>query len=541
MSTAASLVHTHGSFAPQQQQQVHAQQGTTAGANPVAGMAIQAALPGATHAAGATIVSPAPHPADISQYHQGMIRTQDQARQFFRQKQMLQQQQQQQLLQQAQQNIVQQQLKQPGASAQGSPNPNTIIQRHDMSFHTAMPVDTRQVTGHGIYRLMQVMDQLSPSQQLATDKTYWHNLMHDTFAMSCLIKWSLCNIDTKEQKSYYLSHGSMATFLYTLYQCGLVSLQFCFEQTVESVVGGLLDVDCAKANFIFRYEDGSLTMASGTLFCRWAWMDGVAKIQYLTFICQQHDHFVAYSALGKKKTAPPSFVNAWGLPERVYHMLQLLDIATDLEDVMAYASVYGLSGRDSLQSLAAQIDAQQPSLPKPSSPPKKASPKLPKASGSPAAKKRKLPAKRQNRRKSLKGAANKEHVEQDATPQPTNDATHHPAAPVTATATAAAATAAAAVAAAAVASSSSAPINSHAPSYTSTSNMMMRPPHAVPPQDDFFKQMTPMATPTPFAIPSQMINMAETHTMIPNGSFFPNAFADLDDFMMTSATPASTK
>ncbi|ORX47460.1 hypothetical protein DM01DRAFT_1339093 [Hesseltinella vesiculosa] len=410
------------------------------------------------------------------------IRTQDQAREFFRQKQQ-------------QQFLQQQQLKQQ--SAQGSPYPTPRPNDPAIS-----PNPDSRTIGYGIGRLMQLMDLFSPNEKMALDRGYWQSKMNEVFAVDGYIKWSLSNIEKNEQQSFYLSHNALVTFLYTLYQCGLVSLQSCLEQAVETVAAGHLDVDCSKCAFIYRYHNGAMTLASGSLACRFVFADGACKIQHLIFQCHRHELFLAYRSLKDEASIQAINFNGWGIPLRAYHVLQLSDVAMNLEDIIVYSAANGLSGRESLHTIASKI---QPSGQPPPTPTQKhkASPKLPEGSESPAAKKKKI-TKRQGRRKSTKTSVKSEKFDPPF-PEPSKPATF--------------------------------------PFMTPTSN----PTSTNSANSDFYTvdPMTPMATPTPYTmLPSHMaMAISSNPQLVPNAQLYASPFnaADLDEFMMPSVNPAITK
>jgi hypothetical protein len=63
-----------------------------------------------------------------------------------------------------------------------------------------------------------------------------------------------------------MSHHSMASFFHTLYESGVASIQLTLEQTMEYILpGGQMNVECPRANLIYRYTNGSLVSRTWSL------------------------------------------------------------------------------------------------------------------------------------------------------------------------------------------------------------------------------------------------------------------------------------
>ncbi|KAI8340189.1 LIM-domain binding protein-domain-containing protein [Chlamydoabsidia padenii] len=347
---------------------------------------------------------------DTTNESPAVIQAQAQAQQLFRQRQLLAYQQQEQLRHQQQyllhqqpsyistnsQPLTPQQTAQPTLNTKTMPTRPTNINTTDLTMErtpvlspstlplTTIPVTRsasamhnkthskkKPVTGLAVLRLLQFAEQLSPGDQ-AHQRGYWDGFVTDFFTPSSQTKLGLRNSDTDEQKAYYISHYSTATFFHTLYDCGVTSIQLTLEQTMEYVLpGGQMNVECPRANFIYHYSTGSLVTSTGHLWVRFSLTaNGIWKIKHFEFACQGNEEYISRSHLlqGKdsvklkkstKCTLPETSINAWGFPLRTYHLIQMLDVASRLDDVAFYSLISGSTAKDSLNSMALNIEQRK--------------------------------------------------------------------------------------------------------------------------------------------------------------------------------------
>ena len=101
--------------------------------------------------------------------------------------------------------------------------------------------------------------------------------------------------------------------------------------------GGAMYVQCPRASIIYRFRNGALTISTGPLWAQFMMApDGVWKMDHMDFTCEEWDEFMSRSSIKtepaptmKKKAPPPQIVlpespiNKWGVPARVYHVLQV--------------------------------------------------------------------------------------------------------------------------------------------------------------------------------------------------------------------------
>ncbi|KAI8096590.1 LIM-domain binding protein-domain-containing protein [Halteromyces radiatus] len=251
-----------------------------------------------------------------------------------------------------------------------SQNMTPVTQPMLINTSRSSMVNKRYSTGHAVLRLLQFAEQLSPGDQ-ALNRAFWDGFIGDFFTISSQTKLGLRNSETDEQKPYYMSHYSMATFFYTLYECGVSSIQLTLEQTMEYILpGGQMNVECPRANFIYRYNNGSLVASTGHLWVRFSLtQEGIWKIKHFEFACQANEEFIARSHLvlnkdgsklkkSGKQALPESPINAWGLPSKAYHIMQMLDVAVQLDDIVFYSLMTGTTSKDSLNALAYNYELQ---------------------------------------------------------------------------------------------------------------------------------------------------------------------------------------
>ncbi|CAO3628878.1 unnamed protein product [Cunninghamella blakesleeana] len=238
---------------------------------------------------------------------------------------------------------------------------------------TNMPMFNKKYSnGQAISRLLDFIEQFNPGVQ-GTDRSYWDALINDFFTIHSQTKFGLKNSETNEQSFYNISHISLARFFHTLYNCGVLSIQFALDHTIENMLSAThMVINCPKANLIYRYENGGLVLSNGHLWIQFALTkEGILKINYLEFICYGNEEFTATSNLLKKENAtksskknnklsiiPDSSINAWGLPHRAYQVLRLLDTTARFEDIVFYSLVNGSTAHESLPGLAFTLESR---------------------------------------------------------------------------------------------------------------------------------------------------------------------------------------
>ncbi|ORZ23612.1 LIM-domain binding protein-domain-containing protein [Absidia repens] len=232
-------------------------------------------------------------------------------------------------------------------------------------------LNKRHSTGLAVLRLLQFAEQLDPGDQ-ALQRAFWDGFIADFFTKSSKTKLGLRNSETDEQKPFYISHYSVAKFFHTLYECGVSSIQLTLEQTMEFILpGGQMNVECPRANFIYRYNNGTLVSSTGHLWVRFSLTpDRIWKIKHFEFACQRNEEFISRSHLvlnkdgsklkkSNKNALPESPINAWGIPPKAFHILQMMDAAVQMDDILFYSLIAGTTAKDSLAALAFNMEQQR--------------------------------------------------------------------------------------------------------------------------------------------------------------------------------------
>ncbi|KAG1246033.1 hypothetical protein G6F68_014806 [Rhizopus microsporus] len=93
--------------------------------------------------------------------------------------------------------------------------------------------------------------------------------------------------------------------------------------------------------------------------------EGIWKIEHMDFSCQGFEEYIDRASIrsepitnSKKKASlhhsvfPDSPINKWGLPPKLFHILQISDIAERLGEVAFHSIVTGLGPQDSLSAIA---------------------------------------------------------------------------------------------------------------------------------------------------------------------------------------------
>ncbi|KAG2195792.1 hypothetical protein INT47_005769 [Mucor saturninus] len=284
---------------------------------------------------------------------------------FQQPQQLLQQQQQQQLLHQQQQLLQQQHLmqqKMAGNRLNPSHPVTPIIPQQQASPAPSKVLGTprNQSNGQAVLRLLQFAEQLSPGQEKAVERLYWDNFIQDFFTDQSTMKMGLFNMETSEQKSYEVNQSLQARFFHTQYLCGVISIQMTLEKTMEYILpGGIMNVECPRASLINRYDNGSMVISTGHLWVQFSMtMEGIWKIGHLDFTFGGHEEYMRRPKPITKKKIPPtqpipeSLVNKWGVPPRLFHLLQIADIAPRMSEIVFHSLVSGATPRESLNAIA---------------------------------------------------------------------------------------------------------------------------------------------------------------------------------------------
>lgn len=138
------------------------------------------------------------------------------------------------------------------------------------------------------------------------------------------------------------------------------------EKTMEYILpGGIMNVECPRASLINRFENGTMVISIGHLWVQFSMtVEGIWKIGHLDFTFGGHQEYISRPKSITKKKIPPtqhipeSLVNKWGVPPRLFHILQIADIAPRMSEIVFHSLVSGATPRESLNAIA--HDKQQP-------------------------------------------------------------------------------------------------------------------------------------------------------------------------------------
>lgn len=133
-----------------------------------------------------------------------------------------------------------------------------------------------------------------------------------------------------------VNQASQARYFHTQYLCGAVSIQMTLEKTMEYILpGGIMNVECPQASFINRYDNGSMVICTGHLWAQFVMTsEGIWKIGHFDFTSKGHEEFInrvnikeppapTKKKIPQQQMIPDSLVNKWGVPPRVFHILQV--------------------------------------------------------------------------------------------------------------------------------------------------------------------------------------------------------------------------
>lgn len=142
--------------------------------------------------------------------------------------------------------------------------------------------------------------------------------------------------------------------------CGVISIQMTLEKTMEYILpGGIMNVECPRASLINRFENGSMVISTGHLWVQFSMtVEGIWKIGHLDFTFQGHEEYISRVKVPTKKKIPPtqiipeSLVNKWGVPPRLFHILQIADIAPRMSEIVFHSLVSGTTPRYCLNAIA---------------------------------------------------------------------------------------------------------------------------------------------------------------------------------------------
>jgi hypothetical protein len=127
-----------------------------------------------------------------------------------------------------------------------------------------------------------------------------------------------------------------------------------------------MNVECPRVSFVYKYENGIMIVATGHLMVQFVMSsEGVWKIEHMDFSSQGFEEYINRASIrsepitnSKKKASlqhsvfPDSPINKWGLPSRVYHILQMSDVAERFGEVVFHSIVTGLGPQESLGAIA---------------------------------------------------------------------------------------------------------------------------------------------------------------------------------------------
>ncbi|RCH79709.1 hypothetical protein CU098_003944, partial [Rhizopus stolonifer] len=234
------------------------------------------------------------------------------------------------------------------------------------SAMTISKTSGNQTSGQAVLRLLQFAEQLSPGEQ-ATDRSFWDIFVQDFFIAGSTLKMVLLNTETNKRKSFEINQPLLARYFHTQYLCGISSIQMTLEKTAEYIFpGGIMNVECPRVSFLYKYENGILVASTGHLMVQFTMSsEGVWKIEHMEFSCQGYEEYINRASIksepisnSKKKAPlqhsvfPDTPINKWGLPPRVFSILQVSDIAERLGEVIFHSIVSELGPKESLGAIA---------------------------------------------------------------------------------------------------------------------------------------------------------------------------------------------
>ncbi|KAG1449992.1 hypothetical protein G6F55_009905 [Rhizopus delemar] len=229
-----------------------------------------------------------------------------------------------------------------------------------------MAVPRTQTSGQAVLRLVQFAEQLNPGEQ-AMDRSFWDSFVQDFYTSSSSLKLGLLNIESNERRVFEVNQSLLARCLHTQYMCSISSVQMTLGKTAEYIFpGGIMNVECPKASIVYKYDNGILVVITGHLIAQFVMSsEGIWKIEHMDFSCQGFEEYIDRASIrsepipnSKKKTPPhhsvfpDSPINKWGLPPKLFHILQISDIAERLGEVAFHSIVTGLGPQDSLSAIA---------------------------------------------------------------------------------------------------------------------------------------------------------------------------------------------
>ncbi|CAO3633378.1 unnamed protein product [Cunninghamella echinulata] len=225
-----------------------------------------------------------------------------------------------------------------------------------------IPTHSENLQGKAVLRLLELSDLLTPGELLACLRTFWDGFVNDFFTKDSKFLFGVYNSKTKEQNQFEICNSLVARFFHTQYECQVTSIQLTMDQTIEYIVPRGMCLECPISSFIYRYSNGTMVILSGrtSVILEKDINHNQWKIQQWTFSCDNVEELVSRASLidlpppstptlGKKKITkqqqqqqaqlqqqsiigkqvPPSLVNDWGLPDRVYALLYMCHIMSN--------------------------------------------------------------------------------------------------------------------------------------------------------------------------------------------------------------------
>ncbi|KAI9486675.1 MAG: LIM-domain binding protein-domain-containing protein [Benjaminiella poitrasii] len=233
---------------------------------------------------------------------------------------------------------------------------------------TITALETIHTSGQAVLRLVQFVEQLTPTSTEAVDYKYWANFTDNFFTPESHFKMDLSNSKDNEIKSFEMNMPVTTGFFQTQYLCGVASIQMTLGKTEEYILAeGVMHVECPRASLLHRYENGTLVISSGPLWAQFVMTSaGVWKINHMEFKCKNHEEYVTKSNIktgpipnSKKKAAahqqsiiPESPISKWSLPTRVVHYLENANVASEADEVVFHSIVTEETGRESMRAIA---------------------------------------------------------------------------------------------------------------------------------------------------------------------------------------------
>ncbi|CAG8440584.1 14084_t:CDS:2 [Acaulospora morrowiae] len=219
------------------------------------------------------------------------------------------------------------------------------------------PISRPMMQGYFILQLQFLSEHLM-SEKTADKKniTYWNRIIEEFFSEDGKMKYELWNQTNNQKRTFDIPCPIIPRFFHVNFESGVISIQLTIGNLRENIVMVQMQpqpqtaaIVEGKTSIIYKYEDGSMVVATGKLKVRF---NMARKIESFEFSTDKHTEYVPrHSHIPNE-----SPIGEYGIPVKTLRSLEVAEGVVSLNELISLAIS---SNKGPLEVLAAVANQDQ--------------------------------------------------------------------------------------------------------------------------------------------------------------------------------------